>query len=143
VSGFRRAVGFLTPLGGPAPPAPDALAWFPVVGAALGLTLGVVWWAADHLWPAALAAAIVVAADLALTGMLHLDGVVDAADGLLPHLTRADRLRVMAQPDTGAFGVSAAVAVLLLRWASLAALEPSPLLLAALWCLSRSTMALA
>ncbi len=138
---MRRALAFLTPLGGAAVPSPAALAWFPVVGAGLGLALGVTWWLADRLWAAPVAAAVVVVADLALTGMLHLDGLVDCADGLLPPLDAGRRLEVMADPATGAFGVGAAVAVLLLRWASLAALAPSPALLAALWCASRLAMA--
>jgi adenosylcobinamide-GDP ribazoletransferase len=83
----------------------------------------------------------VVAADLALTGMLHFDGLVDSADGLLPPLERSRRLDVMADPAAGAFGVGVAVVVLLLRWASLAALAPSPVLLSALWCASRLAMA--
>ncbi|MDQ4089145.1 MAG: adenosylcobinamide-GDP ribazoletransferase, partial [Actinomycetota bacterium] len=78
---MRRALSFLTPLGGPVAPSPAALPWFPVVGAVLGLTLGGVWWLADRLWVAPVAAAVVVAADLALTGMLHFDGLVDSADG--------------------------------------------------------------
>jgi adenosylcobinamide-GDP ribazoletransferase len=138
---MRRALAFLTPLGGAASPSPGALAWFPVVGAGLGLALGGIWWVADRLWPATVAAAVVVAADLVLTGMLHLDGLVDSADGLLPPLEPDRRLDVMADPATGAFGVGAAVAVLLLRWASLTALSPSPALLGALWCASRFVMA--
>ena len=86
------------------------------------------------MWPAAVAAAIVVAADLALTGLLHVDGLADSADGLLPHLDRARRLEVMATPDVGAFGVATVGAVLLLRWAALATTAPSPLLLGGLWC---------
>jgi adenosylcobinamide-GDP ribazoletransferase len=83
----------------------------------------------------------VVAADLALTGMLHLDGLIDSADGLLPPLAdRARRLDVMADPAAGAFGVGAAVTVLLLRWAALAALRPSAVLLGSLWCASRLAM---
>ena len=136
-----RALAFLTPLGGPAPPSPGALAWFSLIGAGLGLALGGVWWLADHLWPAPVAAAVVVAADLALTGMLHLDGLVDSADGLLPPLEPGRRLEVMADPASGAFGLGAAVTVLLLRWTSLAALAPSPALLGALWCASRLAMA--
>jgi adenosylcobinamide-GDP ribazoletransferase len=138
---MRRALAFLTPLGGAAAPTPAALAWFPVVGGALGLALGGVWWPADRLWAAPVAAAIVVAADLALTGMLHFDGLVDSADGLLPPLERERRLEVMADPAAGAFGVGVAAVVLLLRWASLAALTPAPWLLAALWCASRFVMA--
>ena len=138
---MRRALAFLTPLGGAVAPSPAALAWFPVVGAGLGLALGGVWWLADRLWVAPVAAAVVVAADLALTGMLHFDGLVDAADGLLPPLDAERRLEVMAEPATGAFGVGVGVAVLLLRWASLAALAPSPALLGAMWCASRLGMA--
>ena len=137
---MRRALAFLTPLGGPAAPSPSAVAWFPVVGAAMGLLLGAIWLVADRLWAAPVAAAVVVAADLALTGMLHFDGLVDSADGLLPPLDRARRLEVMADPAAGAFGVGVAGAVMLLRWASLAALAPSPWLLAALWCASRFAM---
>ena len=138
---MRRALSFLTPLGGVAPVSPSALPWFPVVGAVLGLALGAVWWLTAEIWPAAVAAALVVAADLGLTGMLHFDGLVDSADGLLPPLERSRRLEVMADPSAGAFGVGTAVAVVLLRWAALTALRPAPLLLAGLWSASRTTMA--
>ena len=140
--GAAQALAFLTPLGGPAEPTPGALAWFPAVGAAMGFWLGGVWWIADRFWTNAVAAAVVIVADLALTGMLHFDGLVDSADGLLPPLTDpARRLEVMADPATGAFGVGVGVGVLLLRWASLASLAPSPALLGALWCASRLGMA--
>jgi len=138
---MRRAVAFLTPFGGATAPSPGAVAWFPVVGAGLGLVLGGLWQAGSSLWPAVAAAAVVVAADLALTGMLHLDGLADTADGLLPPMERSRRLEVMADPATGAFGTGTVVAVLLLRWASLAAAAPSVLLLGGLWCASRTAMA--
>jgi adenosylcobinamide-GDP ribazoletransferase len=134
-------VAFLTPLGGAVAPGPSALAWFPVVGALIGLALGGLWWLADQAWSPVIAAAVVVAGDLALTGMLHFDGLVDSADGLLAHLTRARRLEVMAAPDVGAFGVAVAAIVLLSRWAAFASLRPAPLLVAGLWCSSRTTMA--
>lgn len=139
--GAAQALAFLTPLGGAAAPSPSALAWFPLVGAGTGLALGGIWWLAERLWAAPVAAAVVVAVDLALTGMLHFDGLVDSADGLLPPLEADRRLDVMADPSAGAFGVGAAVVVLLLRWAALAALAPSPALLGALWCASRLAMA--
>lgn len=139
-TGVRRAVSFLTPLGGANAPSPDALRWFPVVGTGLGLALGAIWWGAVRLWPAPVAAAVVVAVDLGLTGLLHVDGLMDSADGLLPHLGRDRRLEVMSTPDVGAFGVASAVVVLLLRWSALAVTSPAPLLLAALWCASRTAM---
>jgi len=43
---MRRALSFLTPFGGAAEPAPSALAWFPAVGALIGLGVGAVWWVA-------------------------------------------------------------------------------------------------
>jgi adenosylcobinamide-GDP ribazoletransferase len=84
-----------------------------------------------------------VCADLGITGLLHLDGLVDAADGLLPHLTRERRLAVMADPGVGAYGVGVATATMLLRWSALTAIEPSVLLLAGVWCASRTSMAAA
>ncbi|MBI1843109.1 MAG: adenosylcobinamide-GDP ribazoletransferase [Actinobacteria bacterium] len=140
---MRAAIAFLTPFGGASAPSATALSWFPVVGAGQGLVLGLIWWAGDRVFTALVAATLVVVADLVLTGMLHLDGLADSADGLLPPLDRGRRLEVMATPEVGAFGVGAIVSFLLLRVAALAALAPSPLLLAGLWCASRTAMAAA
>ncbi|MDP9452693.1 MAG: adenosylcobinamide-GDP ribazoletransferase [Actinomycetota bacterium] len=141
---MRAALAFLTCLGGPVPPTPRALPWFPVVGAGLGLVLGATWWVAEALWPPLLAATLVVAADLAVTGMLHLDGLADSADGLLAHgLEPSRRLEVMAEPSVGAFALGTVVLVLGMRIATLSALRPSPGMLAALWATSRAAMALA
>lgn len=141
MTGLRQALAFLTPLGGGVAPTPAALAWFPAVGALLGAALALVWWAAGRLWAPLGAAVVVVVVDLALTGMLHVDGLADSADGLLPHLGVERRLAVMAQPDIGAFGATVLTATLLLRAAALAALAPAPWLLVGLWCGSRSLMA--
>jgi adenosylcobinamide-GDP ribazoletransferase len=138
---MRRALGFLTPLGGASIPDHRTLGWFPVVGAAIGCALGAVWWGAERVWPAAVAAAIVVAADLALTGLLHVDGLADSADGLLPQVPRRRRLEIMADPSVGAYGVAVVGIVLLLRATSLTAMSPDALLLAAIWCASRTAMA--
>jgi adenosylcobinamide-GDP ribazoletransferase len=139
--GLRQAVGFLSVVGGAEPPGPAALGWFPVAGAAIGAAVGGVWWAAEQVWPRAVAAALATLADLVLTGMLHLDGLCDTADGLLPPLPRERRLEVMRAPDVGAFGVGAAVVVVLLRWAAFSSLAAAPLLVAGLWAASRTLMA--
>ena len=138
---MRRAVSFLTPFGGAADPAPSALAWFPVVGALIGLGVGAAWWAARRAWPSPAAAAIALIADAALTGMLHLDGLADAADGLLPPLPRARRLEVMADPRLGAFGAAGLATVLLARFGAFASMTASPLAVAGLWSGSRTAMA--
>ena len=84
---------------------------------------------------------VVVAADLAVTGMLHFDGLVDSADGLLAPMAPDRRLAVMADPGVGAFGLAVGGTVLLVRWVALSSLRPGILLVAGLWCLSRTAMA--
>jgi adenosylcobinamide-GDP ribazoletransferase len=140
---MRRALGFLTPFGGSSVPDARTLSWFPVVGALIGTLLGGVWWGAQELWTPLVAAGLVVAADLAVTGLLHLDGLVDCADGLVPLVPRERRLAIMAEPTVGAYGVAVAVVVLLLRWAALASMDADVLLLAGAWCGSRTIMAVA
>lgn len=136
-----RAFGFLTVVGRSAPPDPSTLEWFPVVGAAIGLAVGGAWWGAARAWPHGPAATIAVLADLALTGMLHFDGLVDAADGVLAPMDRERRLSVMRDPTIGAFGLCAGAMILLLRWTTLDAIPPNVLLIGALWCMSRTVMA--
>jgi adenosylcobinamide-GDP ribazoletransferase len=139
------ALAFLTVVGRARRPTPRSLAWFGPTGAALGAVFGLLWWGAANAWPATVAAALVVAADLALTGMLHFDGLADSADGLLPHLDRERRLAVMATPDVGAFGVATVVAALLLRFAALTTMAPhgwhAVAFLAGVWCGARTLMA--
>lgn len=141
MKGARAALAFLTPIGGASGPTPAALGWFPAVGAAIGALLGLLWWGTRHAWPPPVCAAIVVAADLGLTGLLHFDGVVDTADGLLAPMDRQRRLEVMREPTVGAFGLGAAGAVLLGRFAAVAVIRPSILLLTGIWCGSRTLMA--
>ena len=99
------------------------------------------WWSASRAWTGPVAAALVVSADLGVTGMLHFDGLLDSADGLLPHMSHDRRLQVMRDPSVGAFGVAAGAVVLLLRWSALAATRPSVVLLIGIWAVSRAAMA--
>ncbi|MEA2686724.1 MAG: adenosylcobinamide-GDP ribazoletransferase [Actinomycetota bacterium] len=135
------ALAFLTPLGRAREPDRTTFDWFPVVGALLGAAVGLVWWGAHEVWSPLVAATVAVATDVALTGALHVDGLADTADGVLPHLERDRRLAVMAEPDVGAFGVTAVVLTLGLRVTVLASLTPDVALVAALWCASRTLMA--
>lgn len=141
LAGAASAVAFLTVLGRGRRPTPAAVAWFPVVGAAIGAFLGLLWWGAAQLWPPAVAAAVVVVGDVAVTGMLHFDGLLDSADGLLAPMDATRRLEVMRDPTVGAFGVVVAVVVVLVRWVALSALHPSILVLCGLWALARGIMA--
>lgn len=135
------ALAFLTVVGGAHPPGRTTLRWFPVVGVVIGGILASVWLTADAVWGPAIAAALVISADLLITGMLHFDGLADSADGLLPHLDRDRRLVVMAAPDVGAFAVTVVPSVLLLRWVALAGDTVEPLALVGVWAASRTVMA--
>ena len=116
------------------------------VAAALVVTALVVYhfgregWPIHHAnpWPVAVAAVLVVLADLALTGMLHFDGLADSADALLPHATPAQRLTIMKTPDVGAFGAVAVGIVLIARTVALASRPVSIALIGSLWCASRA-----
>jgi len=142
VSGLRDAVGLLTTIGrrGGSLSA-RALGWFPLLGAALGALVGGCWWAATEAWKPLPAAVVVVVVDLAVTGMLHVDGLADSADGLLPHADRDRRLAIMRAPDVGAFGVAVVCMALLALVASLASQPVSVLLVVGLWAAARSLVA--
>lgn len=137
-----RALAFLTIAGTGRTPDGRTMRWFPLAGAAIGAVVGAAWWAADRGFPPLLAAAIAVVVDLAVTGLLHVDGLADSADGLLPHSERDRRLAVMADPTTGAFAVAAVAAVVLLRVVALGSRPVDVGLIVGLWCASRSAMAL-
>lgn len=137
---MRRAIAFLTPFGVSRTPTDTTLMWFPLVGALLGFVVGGVWWLAAKAWVGLLAGAIAVIVDLAVTGLLHFDGLADAGDGLIAPMSRERRLEVMADPAIGAFGAIIVAAVLLLRWSAFAALRPEPFVVAGLWCASRTSM---
>ena len=138
---MMRALSFLTVFGRAAEPNQRTLSWFPLVGVAVGAVVGAAWWLAGRVWPAAVAAVVAVAVDAAVTGCLHLDGLADAADGLLPAVSRERRLEIMADPRVGAFGAVALVLVLSLRAAALAVTVARPLVVVGLWCGSRTMMA--
>jgi adenosylcobinamide-GDP ribazoletransferase len=140
----RAALAFLTPLGGARTPSATTPVWFPVVGAIVGAGVGGAWWGAYEVWESiAIAAAIALVVDLALTGMLHVDGLADSADGLLPHLaSAARRLEVMAAPDVGAFGVAVVGGTMLVRFAALASTEPDVTAVIAVWAVARAVAAL-
>jgi adenosylcobinamide-GDP ribazoletransferase len=142
-SDFKAALGFLTPFGGgQGTPTPGALAWFPTVGVGMGMLLGAAWRHARRALPAPVAGALMVAADCALTGALHLDGLADAADGLLAHAPKRARLEIMAEPQVGSFAITAVSTAVLAKAAAFGTLPPSALMLASVYCSSRSLMVL-
>ncbi|MEO0648906.1 MAG: adenosylcobinamide-GDP ribazoletransferase [Cyanobacteria bacterium J06650_10] len=97
--------------------------WVVGVGTVVGGLLAIADWTMSlfHL-PTSVASILVVAFGIAVTGGLHLDGVMDVADGLaVPDTDR--RLAVMSDSRMGAFGGMAAVVLILLKVLALAAVS--------------------
>jgi adenosylcobinamide-GDP ribazoletransferase len=93
--------------------------WASWIGLLLGLVLSLADWLLQQLGIGVFTgSAIVVALWLWLTGGLHFDGLIDTADGLAV-LESERRLDVMQDSRVGAFGVMAAVVVLLLKTVAL------------------------
>ena len=120
-------------------------AFFPLVGLVLGTCLA----GADYLLTLLVAPLVrdvlLVALLAALTGALHLDGVVDTFDGLFAAVSPQRRLEIMRDPRAGSYGVVAVVLLLALKVAALASL-PSTVRTSALMlapCLGRWGIVLA
>lgn len=127
---LRSALAFLTTLpipGGDLDGADFAGAgrWFALVGVVIGAILVVVAWLTTWLWPREVAAALVVAAWVALTGGLHLDGALDSFDALAAAVAPTRRLEILKDVHAGTFAVVGAVLLLLLKWTAVAPLIDS------------------
>lgn len=96
-----------------------SVVYYPLVGAVIG---GIV--AAAGAWldggvPAMPAAVLLMAVWMLLSGGLHMDGLMDTADGVLSHRSRERMLEIMKDSRVGAMGVIAAVVILLFKFAVL------------------------
>ena len=100
-------------------------AYFPAIGALVGLAAGAVFVVASAITTSLLGAAAAVALLCLLTGAIHLDGLADSADGLLGRGDVAHRLEVMRDPRLGSYGVTAIAVVLLLDVAALSSMSPA------------------
>ncbi len=97
-----------------------ALIWYPAIGVIVGAVVGT---AALGLRRTAglLAAAVVLAVWVLLTGALHLDGLADTADAWVGGMgDRTRTLAIMKDPASGPVAVVAVLLVLLLKFSALA-----------------------
>ncbi len=109
-----------------------AVGFYPLVG----LILGGLLLAADYLlglfMPPLVRIALVLTLWVILTGSLHLDGFLDACDGLLGGFTPESRLEIMRDERVGAFALAGGVLLLLVKFSALSAVRPiAPALLLA------------
>lgn len=95
---------------------------FPTVGLVVGGFGAAVLWSAAHLWPAAVAVGLSMAATVWLTGAFHEDGLADTCDALGGAVTRERALEIMKDSRLGTYGTVGLVAVLGLKAVALLAL---------------------
>ncbi len=140
LSSLLVAIQFLTRLPSPihSNPSPAdvgrSIGWFPFTGLLIGAALLGVDVVARTIFDTAVADAILIWALVAITGALHLDGVVDTADGLASGPDAEARLAAMHQPTARVPGAIACCTLILAIYGALSALEgparPAALLLA-------------
>ena len=111
-------------------------------GIVAGLDIGL-----EPVLPEAARSAVLLAALAALCGAMHLDGLMDSADGLFGSADRGRRLEIMRDSRVGGFGVAAAALVLLMQYAALVGIHDGvsrrPLALLAAVGVSRAASAFA
>jgi len=125
VKGFLSAVQFITilPWGkGERFDPQRMIPYFPIVGIALGVLVALFDYVAMNLWGKTVAALLDVIFLIVLTGAFHIDGLGDAADGLLGQRPKEKILAIMKDSRLGTMGLVAIVAGLSLKWAGIAGL---------------------
>ncbi len=99
-----------------------SMAWFPIVGAVQGGILVGLDLILTPVLPVSVVSGLLVAALLATNFGFHLDGLADTLDGLAGGKTRERSLEIMRKGDIGPIGVAGIVIILLVKYASIAAL---------------------
>jgi adenosylcobinamide-GDP ribazoletransferase len=125
-------------------PSAVTLAAFAPAGLLLGGVVAGVEWALTPVLPIAARSAVVLAVLAALSGAMHLDGLMDSADGLFGNRDAGRRLEIMRDSRIGAYAFAAAIAVVLVQYSALTSIGAQrPLALIAAVGLSRAASAFA
>jgi adenosylcobinamide-GDP ribazoletransferase len=103
-----------------------SVAWFPVVGAVIGLGVGAVAVLLALAVPPLVAALLAVGAGMMATGAFHEDGLADTFDGLAGGYTPERRLEIMKDSRLGTFGAAALFVALGSKAGLLAAVLAQP-----------------
>jgi adenosylcobinamide-GDP ribazoletransferase len=128
---FLAALRFLTiiPLPGRREVSPEevgrSITYFPLIGVIIGLILVGLNWLLGLALPSALINMLLVVSLAAISGGLHLDGLVDTCDGMGGGKTAEERWQVMHDSRAGAFGIIGVCCLLLVKYVSLNAVPTS------------------
>jgi adenosylcobinamide-GDP ribazoletransferase len=99
-----------------------SMAWFPLVGLALGGMLVLADLALSGIFARRVVDVLLIILLVILTRGLHQDGLADCLDGLAGGRTPQERLSIMRDPRIGAIGATGLILSLFLRYAALSAL---------------------
>ncbi|GIM47390.1 adenosylcobinamide-GDP ribazoletransferase [Collibacillus ludicampi] len=94
-----------------------SVAFYPYVGLMLGIIYACLSFLMFTWFQGHIAALFMVIVSIILTGGLHLDGLMDTADGLLSGRSRERMLEIMKDSRIGAMGAIALLIVFSLKWA--------------------------
>jgi adenosylcobinamide-GDP ribazoletransferase len=140
---FLGAVQFLTtaPIRGWTAPPGQCVAFFPIVGGAIGYAGALLLMGTRQFVDTSVSAALVLTFWALATGGLHEDGFADVADAFRAGRPRERILAILKDSRIGAHGALALILITLLRWESLSTLAAPPLLsLPATFAVSRGAM---
>lgn len=101
----------------------QATGFFPLVGVGIGGILIGADFILGKVFAPPVQAALLLAVWVLLSGALHLDGFLDACDGLLGGFTPESRMRILKDEHKGAFAVTAGILLLLVKFAALQSLN--------------------
>jgi adenosylcobinamide-GDP ribazoletransferase len=103
-----------------------SVAFYPVVGLAVGGALTATALLGFFL-PSSIIAGLILAVWVVSTRALHLDGWMDACDGLFGGFTPERRLEIMRDSRVGAFGVAGGALLLIVEYGALQATIAAPI----------------
>lgn len=127
MSSFLLALSFLTIFPVPFKKVTEkemsaSLYFYPLVGLLLGLALWLIARGIYYIDFGIVGSVIIIAFYILLTGGLHVDGLMDTADGIFSSRSAAEKLEIMKDSRVGAMGTIAFVIVVLLKISSLEAM---------------------
>ena len=96
---------------------------FPLMGALIGLLAGLFGWVTSQFLPSLVAGALVLGFLLLITGLHHIDGLLDFGDGVMAHGSAERKIEIMHDQLTGAGGLSLGIMTFLITALSIAKLN--------------------
>ena len=115
------AISFLTiiPVNAKTATPGQSAIFFPLVGAMLGAAGAAIFIALGRVLPSTIAALIVVACWAGISGVLHEDGLADAADAFRAGRSREKMTSILKDSRIGTYGAVAIVLSIVARWQAL------------------------